>query len=88
MHELFARSSAWRVCAARGRVKVGGFAALRNLSFTTRANISHEKNEQIRARIVCTPAEKRGAGVNRVSALTGLNHIFCFVYLLYSDFIL
>ena len=38
---------------------------------TTRANISHEKAEQIRARIVCTPAEKRGgAGVGGVSALT------------------
>ena len=37
---------------------------------TTRANISHEKAEQIRARIVCTPAEKRVAGVNKVSVLT------------------
>ena len=37
---------------------------------TTRANISHEKAEQIRARIVCTPAEKRGAGVDRAKALT------------------
>ena len=27
---------------------------------TTRANISHEEAEQIRARIVCTPAEKGG----------------------------
>ena len=32
------------------------FCALRNLSYTTRANISHEKTEQIRARIACTPA--------------------------------
>jgi hypothetical protein len=37
--------------------KVGGFAALHDFSYTTRANISHEKAEQIRARIVCTPAE-------------------------------
>ena len=29
---------------------------------TTRANISHEKAEQIRARIVCTPAEKEWRG--------------------------
>ncbi len=32
--------------------------------------MSHEKNEQIRARIVCTPAEKRWAGVNLICALT------------------
>ena len=32
--------------------------------------MSHEKNEQIRARIVCTPAEKRGAGADIASALT------------------
>ena len=56
VHELVARSSAWRVRAARGRVKVGGFTTPRNLNYTTRANISHEKTEQIRARIVCTPA--------------------------------
>ena len=31
---------------------------------TTRANIAHEKTEQIRARIVCTPAFKRVAGIN------------------------
>ena len=50
-------SHAWRVRAARDRVKVGSFAALRNLDYTTRANISHEIAEQIRARIACTPAE-------------------------------
>ena len=58
MHELVARSSAWQARAAKDRVKVGGFTTLRNLGYTTRANISHEKAEQIRARIVCTPAEK------------------------------
>ena len=54
-------------------MKVGGFIAPHNLSHTTRANISHEKAEQIRARIVCTPAEKRWAGVAVVRALTGLS---------------
>ena len=58
VHELVARSSAWRVRAAKDRAKVGGFTAPLNLNYTTRANISHEKAEQIRARIVCTPAEK------------------------------
>ena len=57
VHELVAGSSAWRVRAAKDRVKVGGFAALRGFNHTTRANISHEGAEQIRARIVCTPAE-------------------------------
>jgi hypothetical protein len=41
----------------QAKQKVGGFITLRNLSYTTRANIVHEKAEQIRARIVCTPAE-------------------------------
>ena len=50
-------SRAWQVRAARGKAQVGGFAALRNLNHTTRANIAHEIAEQIRARIVCTPAE-------------------------------
>ena len=56
VHELVARSSAWRVRAENGNAKVGSFAILRNLDYTTRANISHERAEQIRARIVCTPA--------------------------------
>ena len=58
VHELVAGSSAWQVRAIKNKSKVGGFATLRNLNHTTRANISHEKSEQIRARIVCTPAEK------------------------------
>ena len=71
MHELVAGSSAWRVCAGNGRAKVGSLATLYNFSHTTRANISHEKAEQIRARIACTPAEKkRGAGVDEVCART------------------
>ena len=57
VHELVARSSAWRVRAAKDRAKVGGFTTLHGFVYTTRANTSHEKAEQIRARIVCTPAE-------------------------------
>ena len=60
VHELVARSSAWRVRAAKSKVKVGGFVVFHGFSHTTRANISHEKAEQIRARIVCTPAYKGG----------------------------
>ncbi len=57
VHELVARAMRGKRGAAHGRVKVGGFAALRGFNHTTRANIAHEKAEQIRARIVCTPAE-------------------------------
>ena len=58
VHELVAGSSAWCVRAARGRAKISSFAAPHSFSYTTRANISHEIAEQIRARIVCTPAYK------------------------------
>ena len=64
VHELVARSSAWRVRAAKGKVKIGDFATLRNFGYTTRANISHERAEQIRARIACTPAYKGAAGID------------------------
>ena len=63
-------SHAWQVRAVRDKAKVGSFVALHNLNYTTRANISHEKAEQIRARIVCTPAESALAGVDMVSART------------------
>ena len=77
-------SHAWQVCAANSRVKVGGFAALRHLNYTTRANIAHEKAEQIRARIVCTPAENRGgAGVGLVCARTKRRIYFLFYLLVY-----
>ena len=64
-------SHAWQVRAAKDGAKIGSFAIIRNLNHTTRANISHEKAEQIRARIVCTPAYIGVAGVNLVCALTG-----------------
>ena len=61
VHELVARAMRGE-CVRHGlMVQVGGFTALRNLGYTTRANISHEEAEQIRARIVCTPAEKKVA---------------------------
>ena len=60
VHELVAGCSAWRVRAARGKDKVGRFAVIRDCILPTRANIAHEKAEQIRARIVCTPAESAG----------------------------
>ena len=55
-------SHAWQVRAAKDKAKIGGFAALRGFNYTTRANIAHEKAEQIRARIACTPAEKEWRG--------------------------
>ena len=60
VHELVARSSAWQVRVAKDRAKIGSFTAPHNFCYTTRANISHEIAEQIRARIVCTPAINAG----------------------------
>ena len=60
VHELVARSSAWQVRAANSKAEIGSFAIIRNLNHTTRANITHEKAEQIRARIACTPAINAG----------------------------
>ena len=41
-----------------GMAKIGSLASPRNLIHATRANKVHEITEQIRARIVCTPAER------------------------------
>ena len=57
VHELFARTVRGECVRQRGNAKVGGFAVLRDCILPTRANKVHEKAEQIRARIVCTPAE-------------------------------
>ena len=73
VHELVAGSSAWQVRAVKGGAKVGSFTTSHDFNHTTRANISHEKAEQIRARIVCTPAESALAGVNLICALTELS---------------
>ena len=57
VHELIARAVRGK-CVRHGKIiKVGSFAALRSFIYTTRANIAHERAEQIRARIACTPAE-------------------------------
>ncbi len=64
VHELVARAVRGECVRHRNNVKVGGFATLRNFNHTTRANIAHEIAEQIRARIVCTPAYKGVAGIN------------------------
>ena len=42
VHELFARSSAWRVRAARGKAKIGGFA-LSAISAIPRVRTYHTK---------------------------------------------
>ena len=73
VHELVARAMRGKCVRQRGKGKIGSFTALRNLNYTTRANIAHEEAEQLRARIACTPAEKRGAGAGGVRALTGLS---------------
>ena len=63
VHELVAQAMRGECVRHRSNVKVGGFIAPHNFIYTTRANISHERAEQIRARIVCTPAYIGAAGV-------------------------
>ena len=58
VHELVARAMRGKCVRQMGKGKIGSFTAPHNFCYTTRANISHEEAEQIRARIVCTPAEK------------------------------
>ena len=60
VHELVAGSSAWRARAAKYIAKIGSFAALHSFIYTTRANISHEKAEQIRARKPARPLKVHG----------------------------
>ena len=62
----------------KGQSENRWFCALRNFIYTTRANIAHEEVEQIRARIVCTPAYIGAAGVNLVCALTEWKAHFLF----------
>ena len=71
MHELVARAVRGECVRQRTERKSVVLHSPQSHT-TTRANIVHEKAEQIRARIVCTPAEKRGAGVGEVCASTGL----------------
>ena len=79
VHELVARAMRGKCVRQRGKGKIGSFTAPHSFSYTTRANIAHEKAEQIRARIVCTPAEKWVAGVDGANALTGWSKIFQFL---------
>ena len=58
-------SRAWQVSAARSRAEVSSFAIPHDFGYTTRANISHEKAEQIRARIV-PPHTNTGDSVARI----------------------
>ena len=58
VHESVARAVRGECVRHGSRTKVGGFAVLRDCILPARANISHEIAEQIRARIVCTPAER------------------------------
>ncbi len=74
--------------AAKDKAKIGSLVALHGFVYTTRANIAHEKAEQIRARIVCTPAEKEWrAWVESVRRRDRV-HVFSFVCWLYFGFLL
>ena len=70
VHELVARSSAWRACAAKGKVKVGGIA-LSAISTIPRVRTYHTKKpSRFVHALSARPLKKGGAGVNKVSALT------------------
>ena len=56
VHELVAQAMRGECVRANGKAEVGSSVPPHNLTYTTRANISHERAEQIRARIACTPA--------------------------------
>ena len=62
-------SHAWQVRATKDKSKICGLAVLCGFSHTTRANISHEGAEQIRARIVCTPAESAWRGLTHMRSM-------------------
>ena len=55
--------------AAKDKAKIGSLVALHGFVYTTRANIAHEKAEQIRARIVCTPAESARRGLTHMRSM-------------------
>ena len=78
VHELVARAMRGK-CVRQRTERKSAVSRYPQLHTTTRANISHEKAEQIRARIVCTPAEKWVAGVDGANALTGRSKIFQFL---------
>ena len=61
VHELVARTVRGKCVRERAERKPI-VSRSPQLHTTTRANISHEEVEQIRARIVCTPAEKKMGG--------------------------
>ena len=68
VHELVARAMRGKCVRYGTMMQVGSFAALHSFIYTTRANTAHEKAEQIRARIACTPAYKGAAGVGVICA--------------------
>ena len=87
MHELVARAVRGECVRQQAKQKVGGFITLRNLSYTTRANMSHEKAKQIRARIVCTPAESARRAWGSLCA-DGMESAFLFCLLVILGFYL
>ena len=84
VHELVARAMRGECVRQRAKLK-STMSYSPQPHTTTRANTSHEKAEQIRARIASTPAEKRWAGVDGVCALTGRweNFLFCLLVALW-----
>ena len=75
VHELVARAMRGECVRQRGNAKVGSLATLYNFVYTTRANISHEEAEQIRARKLARPLKKRCGRDSNMRA-DGMEYIF------------
>ena len=78
-------SHAWRVRAANGKTKVGGFALLSTSHYHACEHITRKSRADscthcLHARYKCR------AGVNVICTLTGWSYIFHFGYWLYSSF--
>ena len=69
VHELVARSSAWRVCAAKDKVKVGGIAALLNLILPRVRTYHTRKPSRFVHALSARPLKVQG-GRGEVCALT------------------
>ena len=75
VHELFARSSAWRVRAARGKAKIGGFA-LSAISAIPRVRTYHTKKpSRFVHALSARPLKVQGGRVSDMCA-DGMEYIF------------
>ena len=73
VHELVARSSAWQVCTARDKSKIGGFAAPRNLILPRVRTYHTKKPSRFVHALSARPLKVQG-GRGEVCTLTKSGH--------------